>query len=64
MYNYNKIVFHSITNTQQEQQPYKIFNKVEGQNGKLNDVIIFNSQDKAKYNVIFFGGDTQVFLYA
>lgn len=45
---------------QQEQESYKIFNKVEGQNGKLNDVIIFNSQDKAKYNVIFFGGDTQV----
>lgn len=45
---------------EEERQEFKIFNKVEGNNGKLNDVIIFYQNVTAKYNVIYFGGDAQV----
>ena len=40
---------------------YKIFNKIEGNDGCFNDVILFSKkQDCAKFNLVYFGGDIQV----
>ena len=41
---------------------HRIFSKVEGFSSKFNDVIIFKpiATQNIKYNLIFFGGDTQV----
>lgn len=40
---------------------FKILNKIEGNIDCFNDIIIFkNNELKAKFNVIYFGGDIQV----
>lgn len=41
---------------------HKIFSRVEGNTDCFNDVIVFRrpEETKAKFNLIFFGGDVQV----
>ena len=41
---------------------YKIFARVEGAESCYNDVIWFKSKPKAKFNLIYFGGDIQVII--
>lgn len=41
---------------------YKIFNRIEGNTGCFNDVIIFKQNLKPNFNLIYFGGDIQVLL--
>ena len=43
---------------------HKIFSRVEGNTDCFNDVIVFRrpEETKAKFNLIFFGGDVQVVI--
>lgn len=47
----------------------RVLSRVEGNSGCFNDVIIFRNghkqqqKDEAKFNLIYFGGDVQVFRF-